>query len=98
MPAQPVLEWWQRTRGALADRITLARNVWREYRNERARRNHKCLWRCYRDGGGGQLITPRPMTQERAVAWVAHVANAEVFHVDFERRTIFYRSIGLGRS
>jgi hypothetical protein len=65
---------------------------WHYYRAARAKRNHKCLWRCYRDGGGGALITPKPMTQENAVAWVGHVVSAEVFHVDFEHRMIFYRS------
>lgn len=64
------------------------------WRNDRARRNHKCLWRCYRDGGGGKLITPKPMTEDAAVAWVGRVANAEVFHVDFDSRMIFYRSTG----
>lgn len=65
-----------------------------EWRVARAKRNHKCLWRCYRDGGGGQLVTPKPMTQERAIAWVGHVVGAEVYHVDFEHRMIFYRSHG----
>jgi len=65
---------------------------WHYYREARAKRNHKCLWRCYRDGGGGALVTPKPMTQEHATAWVSRVVNGEVFHVDFEHRMIFYRS------
>jgi hypothetical protein len=91
---QAVLEWWTSVRLATADRVTRARNRWRAAQNDRARRNHKCLWRCYRDGGGGQLITPKAMTERRAVAWVAHVVNAEVFHVDFDHRMIFYRTRG----
>jgi hypothetical protein len=62
------------------------------WRNERVRRNHKCKWRCYRDGGGGLLITPRAMTQDRAVAWLNRITGGEVFYVDFEHRFIFYRT------
>lgn len=69
-------------------------NRYYDWRNRRAKANHKCVWRCYRDGGGGQLITPKPMTEAYAVAWVGRVCNAEVFHVDFEHRMIFYRSAG----
>jgi hypothetical protein len=75
-------------------KVTNFLTFWYAWRAVRAKRNHKCLWRCYRDGGGGQLITPKPMTEEHAVAWVGRVANAEVFHVDFEHRMIFYRSTG----
>lgn len=52
----------------------------------------RCLWRCVREGGGGVLITPRPMSAERATAWVARVTNGEVMYVHHEYRHIFYRS------
>jgi hypothetical protein len=78
--------WWSLT----LTKVFVAYYAWA---NARAKRKHKCLWRCYRDGGGGQLITPKPMTEERAVAWVARIVHAEVFHVDFDNRMIFYRSI-----
>lgn len=79
--------WW----GKQLVRVLVA---WRTWQNVRARRNHKCLWRCYRDGGGGAYVTPKPMTEDYAVAWVARVLNAEVFYVDFEHRFIFYRTKG----
>jgi hypothetical protein len=78
-------DWWQK-------KLTEALVFYYSWRNARIKRNHKCLWRCYRDGGGGQLVTPKAMTEERAVAWVSRVANVEVYHVDFEHRMIFYRS------
>lgn len=67
---------------------------WVAWENARRKRNHKCLWRCYKEGGGGKLITPKPMTQATAVAWLGRVLNVEVTHVDFEYRMIFYRSAG----
>ena len=63
---------------------------WREVR---ARRKHKCVWRCYRDGGGGSVNTPKAMSETGAVAWVNR-NHGEVFYVDFDHRFIFYRSRG----
>ena len=63
---------------------------WYNWRDAQRRRNHKCLWRVYRDGGGGKLVTPKAMTQERAVAWVIAATGGEILHVDFEHRMIFY--------
>jgi len=62
---------------------------------DRARRLHKCYWRYERDGGGGRMVSPAAMTEAAAVAWISQVLNVEVFYVDFERRTIFYRSLGV---
>jgi hypothetical protein len=77
-------------------RVLVFYYAWRNARIERLnaeiKRRHKCVWRCYRDGGGGSMVTPRPMTEEKAVEWVSEVAGAEVFHVDFDHRMIFYRS------
>jgi hypothetical protein len=84
----------ERTQAWLMEKFLPTYMRYYTWRVARMRRTHKCLWRCYRDGGGGQLITPRPMTETRAVAWVSNVANAEVFHVDFEHRMIFYRTAG----
>ncbi len=61
------------------------------YRAWRARRA-RYLWRCVRDGGGGSMVTPKPMTEEHAIAWLARVTNGEVIHVDRDYRHIFYRS------
>ena len=63
---------------------------WYTWRSEAKRRNHKCVWRVYRDGGGGKLITPREMTETRACEWVRAATGGEILHVDFEHRMIFY--------
>ena len=58
--------------------------LWREKRR-------KYYWRCVRDGGGGVLTTPKPMTRDYAVAWVARVAGPILF-VDEYHKHIFYHS------
>ncbi len=58
--------------------------TWRETRR-------KYYWRCVRDGGGGVLTTPKPMTRDYAVAWVGRVAGPILF-VDEVHKHIFYHS------
>lgn len=85
---------WERVRAWWGRQLVRAMVAWYAWRNARAKRTHKCFWRCYRDGGGGALTTPAMMTEAYAVAWVSRTMNAEVFFVDFDHRMIFYRTKG----
>jgi hypothetical protein len=69
---------WRANRKALAQ----ARRVARE----------KLFWRCVRDGGGGILITPKPMTREYAMAWLVKMTGGDIIYVDQEIAHIFYSS------
>lgn len=75
--------------------LVFARVAWRNWRANaaaRAVRNERLTWRCVRDGGGGILTTPKPMSEENAIGWLCRVTGGEVFYVDRERRHLFYRS------
>ena len=40
------------------------------------------IWKCYREQGGGQLETPRRMTESQAVAWLQKTAHVEVTYIE----------------
>lgn len=50
----------------------------------------KRIWKCVRHSGGGTLCTPRQMTEERAVTWIAQ-NHGEVIYIDVDNGFIFYR-------
>jgi hypothetical protein len=58
--------------------------MWRETRR-------KYWWRCVRDGGGGVIVTPKPMRRDYAVAWVSRIAGP-VLYVDEVHKHIFYHN------
>lgn len=62
--------------------------AWRQYRAALA---GKVIWRCYRYGGGGTLLTPKAMTEDQATAWLVRVIQGEVAYIDRDHHMIFYR-------
>lgn len=67
-------------------RRAVAFDQWRD-------RRRKFTWKCYRDGGGGVLVTPKPMSEERATKWLQRTANAEIIYIDRNYHFLFYRSL-----
>lgn len=64
--------------------VCLVVKAYRDFYSERV------IWSLIRYGGGGAVFTPRPMTEEKAVAWA--MALGSVMYVDRQRHIIFYRS------
>jgi hypothetical protein len=75
--------------GTFSHTLQVAYIIWYYARLDRQR---KYLWKCYREGGGGILITPHYMTEDAALRWLKANAGGEVMYIDPAAHFIFYRS------
>lgn len=61
------------------------------WRDARRQRLGISIWKCYRDGGGGEIKTPRLMRERQAIRWLRETADAEIFYIDRDYHFLFYR-------